>query len=99
MVTKPFSIDTREFPTKGSAHEFFREMLHRYRAAQRVNDIDSLDLSALLMHHTDYTEKVGIGIANFKVAKNIFRTNSFWIVRTDGSEDDFSFQHCITPKS
>jgi hypothetical protein len=29
---------------------------------------------------------------------NLHGTQSFQIFRTDGTSDDFSFMHCITPK-
>jgi hypothetical protein len=98
LPAKPFQIETRTFPRKQDAVAYFRTMLHRYRPNDRVSDEDARDLSALLKHHTEYQEKVGVGIDYFEVMWNQYGTNSFQIVRTDGSRDDFSFGHCITPK-
>ena len=98
MAAKPFIIDTRNFSSKGDAHEFFKAMLNRYRPGDRVNSTDSADLAALLKHHTEHAAKVGTGIDHFEVMSNLFGTQSFEVVRTDGTRDDFSYKHCITPK-
>jgi hypothetical protein len=98
MPSKPFNIATRAFVKKGDAMEFFRAMLNRYRPGDIVNAADSSDLAALLKHHSEYPTKLGGGVAQFEVIVNIFKTQSFEIVRVDGSRDDFSYKHCITPK-
>jgi hypothetical protein len=98
MVAKPFVIDTRSFRKKGDAGAFFKTMLNRYRPGDRVNDVDAADLVALLKCHTEYAAKVGSGVNHFRVMANLFGTQSFEIVRTDGTRDDFSYKHCITPK-
>ena len=101
MAKKPFDIDTRQFPMKKEAQAFFRDMLARYADGDIVDEQDTRDLLGLLKHHTEYKTKVGSGIAHIKVDVNALHepvTRSFWIVRTDGSIDDFSFYHCITPK-
>jgi hypothetical protein len=98
MVAKPFSIETRSFRKKDEANSFFRAMLNRYRPGDRVSDADALDLAALLKCHSDYANKVGSGIDHFCVMTNLFKTQSFEIVRVDATRDDFSYKHCITPK-
>lgn len=99
MPAKPFTIDTRNFANKGDAVRFFRAMLGRYHRGQRVSEVDSLDLRALLKHHTEYAEKLGCGVDYFKVDENSHNTKSFWLIRDDGSIDDFSYLHCITPRN
>ena len=98
MVAKPFTIATRSFRTKAEASAFFRAMLNRFHPKDRVSDLDAADLAALLKCHTEYADKVGSGIDHFCVMHNQYGTKSFQIVRTDGSRDDFSYTHCITPK-
>lgn len=98
MVAKSFATDTRTFSKKAEATSFFRAMLNRYTPGDRVNDADATDLAALLKHHTEYAQKVGAGIDHFCVMENLHGTQSFEIVRTDGTRDDFSYIHCITPK-
>ena len=38
MPAKPFVIETRSFPRKQDAVEYFRSMLHRYTPPDRVSD-------------------------------------------------------------
>lgn len=96
--SKPFNIDTRTFEKKGDAHDFFKAMLNRYRIGDRVNAADENDLRSLLKKHTEYEQKIGPGVAHFEVIDGGFGTQCFKIVRIDGTSDDFSYKHCITPK-
>ncbi len=98
---QPFSIDTRSFEKKGDARAFFKEMLNRYRPGDRVSDADALDLRALLKRYTEYEAKLGRGIDHFEIVTQFvdgITTQCFEIVRADGTRDDFSYGHCITPK-
>jgi hypothetical protein len=76
-------------------------MLKRYSVGDVVSDLDGLDLAALLKRHDEMDEKIGVGIAHFKVDKapEPYSGKCFWIVRSDKSKIDFSFAHCIAPKS
>ena len=101
-VAKPITLDTRAFLKKGDAKAFFSAMLARYANGSRLNDEDTLDLSALLKLHPDHAEKVGPGVDHFLVNINnehAQTTRSFWVVRVDGSIDDLSFHECITPRT
>ena len=60
-------------------------MLNRYRPRQRVSDHDAADLAALLKRHSEYVEKVGVGIDHFEVMRAEFGTQCFRIVRIDGT--------------
>lgn len=71
-------------------------MLYSYRPKQRVSDNDAVHLAALLERHSEYEEKVGIGIDHFEVMHAEYGTRCFRIVRADGTGVDFSFHHCIT---
>jgi len=92
-------IDTRTFHKAGDGTLFFREMLNRYGLVDRVDASDSVELSALFKRHDEYSEKVGVGVDHYKVdSAPDHNTKCFWIVRTDGSEIDFSFGHCLEKK-
>ena len=101
--SRSISLDTRAFEKAGEAMDFFSTMLNRHNLGDRVNDKDALDLAALLKLHSEYVEKLGVGIDHFEVRKPPtdvpqFSGRCFWIVRTDGSQIDFSFKHCLAPK-
>lgn len=92
---KPVVLDTRSFANQKEATAFFKMMLNRYRPKQRVAAEDAADLAALLKRHSDYDEKVGVGIDHFEVMSAEFGTQCFRLVRTDGTGEDFSYPHCI----
>ena len=92
----PVVLATRSFANRKDATAFFRTMLNRYRPKQRVSDADAADLAALLTRHSEYEEKVGVGIDHFEVMSAEFGTQCFRLVRTDGTGEDFSYPHCIT---
>ncbi|WP_339635377.1 DCL family protein [uncultured Sneathiella sp.] len=95
---QPVELATRTFDKKGDATAFFREILNRYQSGDRVNNDDSLDLSALLERHTEYAEKVGCGISHFEIMMTGHGTKCFRIVRLDGTGTDFSYPHCISQR-
>ena len=78
--TIPVVLDTRSFKSKGDATLFFRAMLNQYRPGDRVTDADARDLAALLKRHTEYTNKVGVGIDHFEVMRADHNTQCFKIV-------------------
>jgi len=53
-------------------------------------------LHDLIRRHPEYALKASSGIARFEIRPNPrFPGNTFWIIRIDGSETDFSFLRCI----
>jgi Protein of unknown function (DUF3223) len=92
---KSVDLATVSFPTQGGATDFFKEMLNRYQPGAWVNDTDSLHLAALLERHTEYQDKVGVGVDHFEVMATQHGTQCFRVIRTDGSGTDFSYLHCI----
>jgi Protein of unknown function (DUF3223) len=88
----------RSFPSKTQASSFFRAMLYRYQPGQRIDDNDARHLRALLEWHTEYEEKVGLGIDHFSVMwaeGECYATRCFCVIRGDGTQIDFSYRHCI----
>jgi hypothetical protein len=102
LVGKKRSIrtDARIFDRVGDANTFYSVVLNRYALGDRVSDEEAVDLTALLKLHSEYAEKVGVGIDHFEVRApppDVPQHSSrcFWIVRTDGSAIDFSFKNCL----
>ncbi|KAG0566264.1 hypothetical protein KC19_7G050700 [Ceratodon purpureus] len=61
---------------------------------------DDEAVQAVLTYHPKYSEKVGCGIAYIKVdnSPDYPDVRCFWLVRTDGSETDFSYRKCLREK-
>ena len=94
-MAKPVDLGIIRFKNQSKAGEFFREILYRYMPGDRVNDEDSAILAELLKRHLDYSSKVGVGIDHFEVMRADFNSQCFGVVRIDGTEDNFSYKHCI----
>ena len=94
-------LKTRLFLKHGDARQFFSDMLQRYSLGDRVSDADAADLNALMDRHDEAAEKRGDGISHFLVLNSpppYTNERCFWIVRTDASIIDISYQHCLDKK-
>lgn len=102
MPRNPVLVGNRSFALKKDAEQACREILYRYDPGHRVSGIaDELFLLDLLELHPQRNEKLGCGIAHFEVRVNpkFVRQRSFYLVRIDRSETDFSFMKCLRPPS
>jgi hypothetical protein len=91
----PIILQTKSFPSKTAAKNFFRAMRDRYRDCETVNLEDSKLLLELLELHPDAEEKRGNGVERFYCGISDEGTRCFFIERTDGTHIDFSFQYGI----
>jgi hypothetical protein len=99
FVGHPVILSTRSFDNKSLATSYFKDMLSRYQHGDRVSGPDALDLMALLERHDEYAAKVGSGVGHFEVMMTEHGTPCFRIIRTDGSETDFSYRHCVNHRA
>jgi hypothetical protein len=88
-------IGDRVYRRKADALVAVREIRDRVKATGRPRPEDDEFLRDLLALHPDAATKVGVGVERFEVRRNFGNTDGFWIVRTDGSETDFSFPKCL----
>lgn len=98
--TRSINLGTRSFSKAGDARSFFSSMLQRYGIGERVSEIDAADLASLMNRHDEKADKIGCGVAYFSVnpAPEYPDQRCFWITRTDGSQIDISYQHCLEKK-
>lgn len=95
MPAKPISFGSLDFARKGDAEKHLMDMLHRYDVGDKVSDDDAIVLKAALALHPDAEAKMGCGILYFSVRSADFGTKCFWLNRTDGTTEKFSFRSCI----
>ncbi len=95
MPAKPINFGPLHFAKKGDAEEYLMHMLRRYDVGDKVSADDGIVLNAALALHPDAKVKIGCGIAHFSVRSADFGTKCFWVNRTDGTTDKFSFRSCI----
>lgn len=89
------TIGSREFRTKTEANEHYSSMLRRYSWKEDVTGEDLKDLLYLIDEHPSHKEKIGPGILRIYKDRTEHGQGCFWIERTDGTKDDFSFKKCI----
>lgn len=84
----------RSFPSMGQAKAEFQRILKAAPLRTPLTGAD-LDLVWLLIsegQHPEKAEKIGAGITAIDVRLNgRYGTRGFWLVRTDGTEADFSY--------
>ncbi|MBX3445657.1 MAG: DCL family protein [Parvibaculaceae bacterium] len=95
MPAKPISFGSLHFAKKGDAEEYLKVMLYKYDLGDKVSADDAAILMGALVLHPEATEKIGCGISHFSVRSGGFGTRCFWVNRTDGTTEDFSFRTCI----
>ncbi len=84
------------FPTKKSLRDFVSAILNRYDLKQRVGVDNERFLRALFERHPNRDEKLrGSEISHFEVHPFKHGSRCFFLVRADGSREDFSFEKCI----
>ncbi|MCX6953056.1 MAG: DCL family protein [Verrucomicrobia bacterium] len=88
----PFNIGNRRFRTKSSALEELRRILNGAPIGEPITGDDGSLVADLLYdgRHPEAAEKIGVGVDYIEVRPASYHTRCFWIVRTDGSEADFS---------
>lgn len=97
MSSKSRIINGVFFKTQSALIDHVKRMLHSAVFYQQLDESDFEFMLEVLKGHPEYLQKAGCGIASIYVKPNpIFpSTHGFWIVRSDGSETDFSYKECF----
>jgi len=74
-----------------------RTIMYGAEINKPLGNDDTDFLIELLQGHEHCAAKVGAGIRGVVVRDNEWNKRTFWIVRVDGTETDFSFNSCMTP--
>lgn len=72
-------------------------ILQKYPINHQLSEIDKTTLMMALYFHPRRDEKIGPGAQNIKVRyhSKYHNTRCFSLVRTDGTEEDFSYHKCV----
>jgi hypothetical protein len=73
-----------------------RSILNNNELRDPIIADDDLFLRDLISLHPESDKKVGVGVMYFEVRDNDWGGRTFWIVRKDLSETDFSFLKCLS---
>ena len=95
MPKKPVDIGTLHVEKKGDALDFLKTMLNSYSVGETVSDEHLQILLAALDNHPESETKVGCGVFYISVGRGDYDTQCFWINRTDGTTERFSYKSCV----
>ena len=93
---QPIEIAGNVFAKKGDALDYLKNMLNSYHPEEKVSEADAYFLTHALENHPDAIEKIGSGINGFFVRRADYGTKCFWVERSDGTEEKFSYISCVT---
>ena len=93
--SKPLELGGKYFQSKKELQEYVQSLLangHRVLAKEEASVIQDL-----LLLHPNANEKIGTGLKYIEVSLSPQKThNCFFVVREDGSREDFSYKHCVS---
>nr|WP_314482260.1 DCL family protein [uncultured Pseudomonas sp.] len=85
-----------EYRCKQALLDGLKEYLRTARMGRVSHPIAIQKLHLLLALHPDAERKIGVGVDHFLIVKNELSGRGFRLVRSDGTEDSFSYSKCIT---
>lgn len=91
MLSQHFSVNgIRKVQQK------LKRILKEYPLNRRLSSEDKSTAMIALNFHPKLKDKYGTGISDIKVGRHPdHKENCFFLVRTDGTEEDFSYRKCI----
>lgn len=89
-------IGDEVFRTTVEARKRASAVLHRHPQGFPITGSDVVFVSALFWRHPRALEKAGAGVHHFEVRPGPqWPTPNLWVIRIDGSMDNFSIRTCI----
>jgi hypothetical protein len=91
-----YAIGEYNFKNQKEIIEFVRKILYKYNIEDTINEEDFDFIYSLIQNHRWKEDKIGCGIEKFKIILTEYNNRAFKIIRSDGTETDFSFMKCIS---
>ncbi|XRB21070.1 hypothetical protein RI054_26g109190 [Pseudoscourfieldia marina] len=94
----PVKLGPMKFDFSDDAVTYFSKLLNAQTPRQNINEYERMVLQALIENgHPSYQEKAGeSGVKHFLVDNHPEHPSKcFWLVRPDGSREDFSYRKCV----
>jgi hypothetical protein len=91
------TILDKTFSDREEIQAYYQTIFLKYTKGENIGPDDRKYVEALLQYHSNKDAKIGSGIEHIKIgsAPGHDDTLCFIIVRTDGTEEDFSYLKCI----
>lgn len=91
----PITIGGEIFPRKEDATLRVRELISKYEVGSYLSSADEEFCKDLFNSHPECVEKIGSGISRIEVRLDIYGHKHFQIHRSDQTNIDISWPHCI----
>ncbi|VFQ86640.1 unnamed protein product [Cuscuta campestris] len=93
----PVTVGPKTFGSSVEMFDYFHKLLHTWSTNVNLNEYEHRVLLELLNKgHAEFARKIGAGVGGFQVRFHPkFKSRCYFIVREDGSTDDFSFRKCV----
>ncbi|KAJ8560544.1 hypothetical protein K7X08_022404 [Anisodus acutangulus] len=93
----PVSVGPKNFGSSVEMFDYFYKLLHSWSTNLNLNKYEHIVLLDLLKKgHSEPDRKIGTGIRAFQIRFHPqFKSRCFFVIREDGSSDDFSFRKCV----
>ncbi|KAK4744488.1 hypothetical protein SAY87_010800 [Trapa incisa] len=90
-------IGGKEFESSVEMFDYFIRFLRAWPLNISVNKYEHMMLLELIKKgHADPEKKIGSGVKAFQIRSHPhYRSNCFFLLREDGSVEDFSFRKCV----
>merc|ERR1712217_652255 len=73
-----------------------QQILHSNAEGDRLNAQDFRLVREILEYHPEAASKVGVGVQAIKVDASLHEgSRCFWVIRRDGTTEDFSVRRCL----
>uniref|UniRef100_A0A804LEZ3 EMB514 n=1 Tax=Zea mays TaxID=4577 RepID=A0A804LEZ3_MAIZE len=94
---KPVKLGPKEFASAIDMFNYFYALLHSWTPQLEFNKYEQMVLEDLLRKgHAEPAKKIGAGVEAFEIGNHpVWKSHCFFVRRTDGSVDDFSFRKCV----
>ncbi|KAH9289118.1 hypothetical protein KI387_033235 [Taxus chinensis] len=93
----PVKLGPKIFNTSMDMFDYFFNFLHYWPLHLNVNKYEQMVLRDLLIQgHHESDRKVGPGVEAFQIRDHpIYHCRCYFLVRKDGTTDDFSYRKCV----
>ncbi|CAH9140255.1 unnamed protein product [Cuscuta epithymum] len=97
VISGPVTVGPKTFGSSTEMFDYFHRLLHSWSVNLNLNKYEEIVLMELLKKgHAEPEKKIGSGVDGFQVRYHpVFKSRCFFILREDGSTDDFSFRKCV----
>jgi hypothetical protein len=94
-------IGEHVFASKAAAKARIRTLMAKYADGERLDQpADAEFVFSLLQRHRLAAKKIGVGVEYFTIRTVLpWRNRAFYIIRSDGSDVEFSFVECLSETS